>query len=317
MLAAPLHEFGLPKGWVAEPKWDGFRAFLACPADGHVRLLSRHGTELADRFPEIVAATAALPAGVLLDGELVVWDGGRLAFEQLTGRLTLPAAAVPRAAAEKPAHFVAFDLLHSGSHDYASRPYTERRDALERLFAERALQAPWTLCPMTALVDVAREWLTWTSVGMEGIVVKNPTQRYLPGTRAWRKYRVRNSAEAVIGAVTGTLADPGGVLVGRFDAAGRLRYSGRSTPLGRDRRDELAETLSPGGAGHPWAGHTFTSGWGSREPLATTLVAPRLVAEIETDVARDAAGRWRHPVRLLRLRTDLAPEDVPLFGGDT
>ncbi|MFE8925837.1 ATP-dependent DNA ligase [Streptomyces rochei] len=32
------------------------------------------------------------------------------------------------------------------------------------------------------------------------------------------------------------------------------------------------------------------------------------------DVARDGAGRWRHPVRLHRPRADLTASDVPPFG---
>jgi hypothetical protein len=42
-------------------------------------------------------------------------------------------------------------------------------------------------------------------------------------------------------------------------------------------------------------------------------VDPQLVAEVSADVALDAAGRWRHPVRWLRLWPDMAPVDVPLF----
>ncbi|MCX5328202.1 hypothetical protein [Streptomyces sp. NBC_00140] len=40
------------------------------------------------------------------------------------------------------------------------------------------------------------------------------------------------------------------------------------------------------------------------------LVAPTLVAE----VAVDNAGRWRHPTRLTRIRTDMRPGKAPLFG---
>ncbi|MET9579606.1 ATP-dependent DNA ligase [Streptomyces massasporeus] len=42
-------------------------------------------------------------------------------------------------------------------------------------------------------------------------------------------------------------------------------------------------------------------------------VQPELVGEIGTDVARDAGGRWRHPARLHRPRTDLSPTDVPFM----
>ncbi|MET9962809.1 hypothetical protein ABZ128_27695 [Streptomyces sp. NPDC006326] len=56
----------------------------------------------------------------------------------------------------------------------------------------------------------AREWLEdWTDVsGVEGIVVKGPNQRYLPGMRGWYEIRRRDTTEAVIGAITGTVARP-------------------------------------------------------------------------------------------------------------
>lgn len=62
-------------------------------------------------------------------------------------------------------------------------------------------------------------------------------------------------------------------------------------------------------------GRTFTAGWGSRDVLEVTLVDPQLVVEVAVDVARDAAGRWRHPVRLHRVRVELHPMQVPEFGG--
>ncbi|MFE7961349.1 hypothetical protein [Streptomyces sp. NPDC057413] len=43
------------------------------------------------------------------------------------------------------------------------------------------------------------------------------------------------------------------------------------------------------------------------------LVEPGVVAEIAVDTARER-GAWRHPVRLVRLRQDMAPGDVPAFG---
>jgi hypothetical protein len=51
-------------------------------------------------------------------------------------------------------------------------------------------------------------------------------------------------------------------------------------------------------------------GGGSREQLSVRLAVP----EVAMDVARDDAGRWRHPVRLTRIRTDMEPGAVPLFG---
>jgi hypothetical protein len=39
-----------------------------------------------------------------------------------------------------------------------------------------------------------------------------------------------------------------------------------------------------------------------------------VVMEVAVDVARDAAGRWRHPARAHRVRADLDVASVPLFG---
>ncbi|MFJ1751287.1 ATP-dependent DNA ligase [Streptomyces sp. NPDC088116] len=302
--------------WIAEPKWDGFRALVAHRADGRVLLRSRRGTDMTAAFPEIAAAAAAqLPEEVLLDGELVVWEKDRLAFERLVQRMNRRGPAAARLAVESPAHFVVFDLLHRGA-TLQNRPYAERRAALEDLFATQRLGPPWTLCPKTAVTDLdtIRTWLSWSVAGVEGLVLKDPAQKYLPGVRAWRKYRVRDTTEAVVAAVTGTTARPGSILLGRFDAAGELRFTGRTGPLSERMAQDVAALLRPAGSSHPWRGRTFSAGWGTREVLDIMLVDPQLVAEVSADVSLDAAGRWRHPVRLLRIRVDMAPGDAPFFG---
>ncbi|MFE5861689.1 hypothetical protein ACFQ77_14200 [Streptomyces virginiae] len=101
-----------------------------------------------------------------------------------------------------------------------TRPYVERRALLENLFCEHALSAPWTLCPQTTDLATAREWLeSWTDVsGVEGILVKPLNGRYLPGYRGWTKIRRRDTTEAIVGAITGTLTRPGGLPEGDADA---------------------------------------------------------------------------------------------------
>jgi ATP-dependent DNA ligase len=245
-----------------------------------------------------------------------VWRQGRLAFGCLSARLNRPASAVTRLAVETPAHFVLFDVLHGGGADLLDRPYRQRRAALEELFAVYRLGPPWTLCPAAPATDVAavRTWLSWSAVGVEGLVFKDPGQKYLPGVRGWHKYRVRHSTEAVIGAVTGTLAMPTGLLLGRFDGSGRLRFTGHTGPLPTRAAEELAALLAPAGPGHPWEGRTFSVGWRTGATLDVTLADPALVAEVSADIALDGVGRWRHPVRFLRARADLTPMDTPGFG---
>ncbi|WP_405512164.1 hypothetical protein [Streptomyces canus] len=122
---------------------------------------------------------------------------------------------------------------------------------------------------------------------------------------------MRETTEAIIGAVTGSLTAPRGPLLGRYDDHGRLQYTGRTTTLTRTASATVAGQLASAQHGHPWTGWSFSAGWGSQEKLNVTLVEPELVVEVGVDVARDAAGRWRHPARLHRARPDLSPADVP------
>ncbi|MFK0172595.1 ATP-dependent DNA ligase [Streptomyces sp. NPDC090306] len=314
MLTESVNSSALPAGWAAEPKWDGFRALVSVDAGGVV-LRSRRGTEMGPGFPEVVAAAAQLSDATALDGELVVWDAaGRLAFERLQGRLHRRGAGALRAAAEWPAHFVVFDVLRLAGTDTTGWPYRRRRAALERVFAARRLTGPWTLCPSTTNPATVQEWLTWSSVGMEGLVFKRLDGVYRPGVRGWQKYKARETTEAIVGAVTGSSVLPQTLLLGRYDRAGRLRYVGRTTVLPRADGARVGERLSAAAGGHPWEGWSFSAGWGRRETLAVTLVEPEVVAEVGVDVARDASGRWRHPARWHRLRADLGRDDVPRVG---
>ncbi|CAM5441753.1 hypothetical protein GCM10010256_74030 [Streptomyces coeruleorubidus] len=80
-------------------------------------LRSRRGTELGRAFQEVVADAAQLPDATALDGELVMWEEGRLAFERLQDRLARRGAGAARAATEWPVHFVVFDLLRLSGTD--------------------------------------------------------------------------------------------------------------------------------------------------------------------------------------------------------
>ena len=71
-------------GWLHEIKHDGFR--IIARKDGpRVRLYSRPGNDLTDRFPLIVEALAGLRSrSVILDGEAVACDeNGMPSFDRL------------------------------------------------------------------------------------------------------------------------------------------------------------------------------------------------------------------------------------------
>ncbi|WP_329329831.1 hypothetical protein [Streptomyces mirabilis] len=125
------------------------------------------------------------------------------------------------------------------------------------------------------------------------------------------KYKVREATEAAVGAVTGPVAAPRSLPLGRYDDHGRLRYIGRSTTLVQAADSTVGALLAPAWPGHPCTGWSFSARWGTRETLNVMLVEPELVVEVVVDVVRDASGQWRHPARLHRARPDLQPADIP------
>src|SRR5688500_6545885 len=81
-LAKPVRSIprphALPGGCRYEPKWDGYRLVIVRGARS-TRLWSKQGRDLTDRFQDVAtAAIAQLPAGTVVDGEVVVWNGDRL-----------------------------------------------------------------------------------------------------------------------------------------------------------------------------------------------------------------------------------------------
>lgn len=334
MLAAPTAYGRLPDGWAAEPKWDGFRALLAREAGGkidggeggndgggndggdpaRVRLVSRRGTDLTGAFPELAEAAAGLPAelgDVAFDGELVIWDEGRLEFKLLLKRLSKRQSAILAQVARHPAHFIAFDLLSRDGRDLIREPYRVRRAELERVFAEFALAPPWTLCPSTTDPDEAALWLrTWTAFGVEGLCFKEVDGAYRPGRRDWRKYRLRDSLEVVVGAISGTVKHPNTLICGVPGPDG-LRFVGRTTLLQPSAATEIGADLAPAAPDHPWRGRQLTAAFEPGAANPVTLVAPTVVVEVSASVATDATGRWRQAARLLRARPDLTPAELP------
>jgi ATP-dependent DNA ligase len=281
--------------------------------DGAARLWSRQRKELTDRFPDIAtAAVQQVPDGIVLDGELVILVDGRLSFDALQRRLvTSPAKAGPLIAST-PASYVAFDLLANAGVDLRTQRWTTRHQRLAALAA--AWRPPLQVSPVTDDVEEAREWFEVlpAAIGTEGLVVKGAGTRYVGGSRAWVKVKRRETMEVLVGGVIGPIKHPEVVIAGRY-RGDVLVVVGRTAPLSPAQSRQLGAVLSPASQDHPWPHEISSQRWGGRDskrPL--TKVDPVVVAEVTADAATQA-GQVRHPMRFVRVRPDLAPDDVPDF----
>lgn len=198
---------GPPADWLVEWKYDGIRAQLVRRA-GQAWLWSRGEELVTERFPEISAAACALPDGSVLDGEIVVWQDGRPApfaqLQQRIGRKTLG----KKLLAERPARFIAYDLLEHEGVDCRDQPQAVRRARLERLLAagggglllsERVEGDDWPSLAALRAQSRAR--------GVEGFMLKHLQAAYGVGRRkqedlaagTWWKWKIEPmTADAVL-----------------------------------------------------------------------------------------------------------------------
>ncbi len=315
-LAKPVRDLppatALPGGCRYEPKWDGYRLVVVRGATG-TRLWSRQGRDLTDRFPDVAAAALAqVPAGTVLDGEVVAWDGERLDFGLLQRRMVTAPSRLAAQVAAHPASYVAFDLLATVGRDLRREPWRRRRAALEEL--ARRWAPPMQLSPVTADPAEARQWAAdLRPLGIEGLVAKGASSRYAAGRREWLKIKTWETTEVLAGGVIGTTGRPSQLVAGRY-RDGELVVVGRTGPLSPAQSAELAAVLTPAGEEHPWPERIGTGRFGGgRLSVALTRVEPLAVVEVSADAAL-TAGVFRHPLRFVRVRPDLHPGDVPPAG---
>jgi ATP-dependent DNA ligase len=175
-------------GWVWEPKLDGYRALAVKSASG-VALFSRRKKSLNKKFPYIVEALTDLPAGTVVDGELVGLDDiGRPDFNLLQNF---------RGGASRIYYYI-FDLLCCKDRDLTCLPLVERRALLKSLVTirdKRIRISDYVEAGATELLAAVREQ------HLEGIVGKRRDSIYEPAKRsgAWIKHRVNLGQEFVVG----------------------------------------------------------------------------------------------------------------------
>ena len=227
-------------------------------SDGAVEIGSRGSKPLTRYFPELVAEFAAqLPPGTVVDGEIVVrrGDAGRRAprLGTLSQRIHPADSRVQKLAVETPASFVGFDLLAERRRRRCStRPFSERRAALERVLAKVASPHPPVADDQDAAV--ARRWLVeFEGAGLDGVIAKPLDAPYAPGKRTMLKikhsrtadvvliaYRVHKSGQGVGSLLLGLYTDDGRAGAGRRRVGvlerATARADRRARAAGRARR---------------------------------------------------------------------------------
>jgi ATP-dependent DNA ligase len=300
--------------WLYEPKWDGFRAIVFRGAKD-VFIQSRDLRPLDRYFPELHdALLEGLPAGSVVDGEIVIATAKGLDFDALQMRLHPAESRVARLARETPSSFVAFDVLEINGRSVSAAPQAERRVRLEKLLAKA--KPPLYLTPVTRERGLALQWLEqFEGAGLDGVVAKPAALPYQPGKRAMVKVKHARTAECVVAGLRWYKKAPGAVgslLLGLYDDAGELHHVGVTSSFDMATRKHLAQELLPLEIPlekHPWSGRDIgaTSRWSAGKDLSWQPLRIARVCEVKYDHMQ--GERFRHAAIFLRWRPDKPPRE--------
>ena len=267
-----------------------------------MRLESRTGKDLTGTYPEVRAAIAAQQArDLLLDGEVVAYDGDQTSFTRLQQRLGVTRPA-PEQVVRYPVVYCVFDPLEVDGEDLTDRPSVDRRARLTRTIrSSSALQQTeaWR-------DDSQQRFAEACQSGWEGLIAKRArcSVRRRP-LEELVETEVRLGAGARHRRLHRSRRLPDGLwcfLVGYYEE-GSLRYAGRSAPATRSR---LFTTLVSGYAG--WRRPSRLSWTHDRFPRGAHWTRPELVAQIGF-AEWTSDGRLRQP-RFLGLRDDKSAAEV-------
>ena len=155
-------------GWLHEIKHDGYRV-LARKDGQHIKLFSRSGNELTNRFPLIVEAMAKLRShSCIIDGEAVACGPDGIAcFELIRGRDI-----------EASVFMWAFDLIELDGQDMRHNPLEIRKSNLDRLLSRAA---PGIAFNEHITGDGMAIFQHACKLGLEGVVSKRKDSRYISG----------------------------------------------------------------------------------------------------------------------------------------
>ncbi len=278
-----------------ESKYDGLRAQVHIDRRNRkVEIYSRRLDRLTDMFPEITAA--ALKE---VDAKEAILEGEAIAYDETTNQFYAFQETIQRrrkhGIAEKsqqlPLRLFSFDLLYLNGESYLSKPYSERREKLEKIVKGDGVIRLSDRIVTSKPKDIESYFDRAIEDGLEGIVAKDLDAPYIAGARKFSWIKMKRSYK-------GELSDTLDLVVVGFYAGKGSRtefgFGGMLAAVYNEKQD-VFETISKIGTGFTEEEmRTFKK---LLEKIRVAKKPARVVAVIEPDF-------WVEPRYVVTVRAD-------------
>jgi bifunctional non-homologous end joining protein LigD len=285
--------------YLFETRWGGIRA-LAFIEAGRVQIRNGRQGNVTDRFPELRdLRNSAVEQPLLLDGEIIIVDAhGHCELDLLQHRLRLiDPGLIAQAAADRPACFLATDVLFRGQQWLLGEPLSRRK----RLLADAVHKSDTVFLAETFEADGRALFEAALESELDGIIAKPLGGPYTPGLPGGGWLAIAHDHQDLV--IAGySLNISGGsrqveLLAGAYQD-GRLLYTASVHPPDDEALStELFAVLN--------ALQVNACPFATAPPIIACWVSPEVVVTISH---RDR--------RALRVRLDVTPQEC-LLAGDT
>lgn len=225
MLATLTKNHFSSKDWIYETKFDGVRCLLFKDKSKKY-LKSRNDKSLSDTYPEITKAIGNFKVDqIILDGELVSFQGRKTSFEkmQLRNGVNSPSDTLIK---KVKVYLYVFDILYFDGYDLTHLPLITRKNILKKaaLFKDPLRY--------TTHRDTEGEKLYKEACkkGLEGIMAKKRDSTYVHvRSQNWLKFKCVANQELIVCGYTepqGGRIGFGSLLLGYYKR-GKLYYAGK------------------------------------------------------------------------------------------
>lgn len=178
-----------------EQKYDGFRVQIHKKGD-RVQIYSRRQENVTEMFPDITAAVRSE-----IPNESIIFEGEALASNEATGEFLPFQETIQRKrkhgisekSAELPLSVMAFDILYLDGTEMLTKPYTERRRAIEKLFSNKKVIRPTRMEVISEPKALEEFFEQSVENGLEGIMAKDLSAQYSAGARKFSWIKLKRS----------------------------------------------------------------------------------------------------------------------------
>lgn len=284
------------KKFIFEEKLDGTRALLY-KNNEEIKFLNRRNNDITHRYPEFNLQKNIKAISCVLDGEIVIFNKYKISdFNLLQHRdLLKDKEKIITRSKSMPATFVTFDILELEGKSLTKLPQKKRFKILKKTIKKsKRIQI------VKSSKNGKSLFKKLTNKGGEGVIAKNPEEKYHEGKRkkAWIKIKKSNTIDGIIIGYTQEKRKLSTLLLAAYHNK-KLKFIGKiGTGFTQKEQEKILSKLKRIEAKKPKI---------KKLPKNTIPVKPKLIAEAKyLEITK--AKKMRAPV-FVRLRTDKKLKD--------